>query len=188
LWLPLFFGTAALWYAPFGWIAWGPRLEVPVIGAWVYAVLITLPPGVTARLSQLATRPRALFAAGFITIAFGLVPSASPWSSWPALMKLMEADNSCPSMTQVPIQENEHRYYRCIVHYAWRRPGSVIKRSAEAPTAVAFGGQVALILSALALLADGRRDAEVSAMGRAQPRTGPVSSRPIHPRANVSGP
>lgn len=150
-WPLAFFATASIWFSPFGWIAWGPRLEVPVLAAWAIGTVLVAPREVLDRLARFVrTGPRMAVAATFGTI-LALAPAAGPWSYGLAIETLIEADGSCPRLTEIAIERNSRQYYRCVGHFGWRRPGSVLLRSADPPTAPAVAAQVAVAMMATVL-------------------------------------
>lgn len=148
-WPLAFFATASLWFSPFGWIAWGPRLEVPVLAAWAIGTVLAAPPEVLDGFARLFRGGPRLVAAATVGAILALAPAASPWSFGPAIETLIEGDRSCPRMTEIAIERDESQYYRCIGHFGWRRPGSVMLRSADPPSGAAVVSQVAVAMMAV---------------------------------------
>jgi hypothetical protein len=146
----------ASWYAPFGWVAWGPRLSLPLTAAFVVAIVVV---GGSA-LSALAGRVLRS-TSGFLVCAVAVVVFAVPqvgvvWNPG-AEAALGTLDKACPVVPVVQIDATY--YYGCIQHLAWRtkplhlweaaRTGSLPARLAELALAVAV---VSLLLMARRLL------------------------------------
>jgi hypothetical protein len=107
------------WYAPFGWIAWGPRLMLLLVPALLLFAIATLP-GEFESVIRARERPAVLlrgFAALVALIAW--VPQIGVLFRPSAMGGLFAADSVCPR--QQPISQDPHYYYSCIIHWAWGR-------------------------------------------------------------------
>jgi hypothetical protein len=108
-------GTLASWYAPFGWLAWGPRLMLPVLPAVALTILVLYVErldGVILRL--LGTWPRAAVA-GLAVIALAL-PQVNVLHDGAAAFQIFSPDATCPSF---PGPTDPSAYYRCLDNSAW---------------------------------------------------------------------
>jgi hypothetical protein len=129
-WLPMvllvltyagFVGGLSFWVSPFGWIAWGPRLTIPVVPALVVTSLIVLAP-LTPRAARWVS-DRGIWlplTIGLMTVALSLPQLAGPWTYPEVIASLTAPDRVCPALTEIVIQEDPELYYRCIPHIAWR--------------------------------------------------------------------
>lgn len=100
--------SLAMWWAPFGWQAWSPRLTLPMVPAVAVAVLVLVPPGL---------RPgRALLLAAGVATVLAL-PQAGITGRSPAIGRFMTAPRpACP-----PSEEVEADFVRCNLDRAWRQ-------------------------------------------------------------------
>lgn len=145
----------ATWYSPFGWVAFGPRLAVPLLPAGTLAVLLALPPtGLQGRVSHVPWPLRAAAAATLTTLAWA--SAGTTWSSPEAIAVLIAAGPGCPADTALVIQHDAEQYYRCTTQYMWRSDGDVYRAAAlgggvAAVPARLLGGLTAAALSVLVL-------------------------------------
>lgn len=88
----------ALWYSPFGWIAYGPRLAVPLLPAAALTVLHLAGP----RLDRWARRcgPVAIGLLVVAVVAVSFPQYGAPWRWWPGIQALIAPDASCPSLLE----------------------------------------------------------------------------------------
>jgi hypothetical protein len=149
----------AVWYSPFGWITYGPRLAVPLLPAVVYLAADRL----GDRLERMAAFGRAVPLAVALACA-GLANYGSTWSFEPAVYQLIAADATCPRMTELNVFEDPDQYFRCASHFMWRlRPADLddaLLRSrgrADIARAAALVGSMCLVVGAARLSADRRQ-------------------------------
>ena len=170
--------TAGLsaWFAPFGWITYGPRLAVPVLPAASVVALHVAADEFGRAAWWIGVRwwRIALVAASLITISWPQY--GAPWSHVAAVNRLIAADSTCPAMTAISIDRPDE-YYRCAKHIMWRfEPSPVL----EAATA---GGKLAMLARATAavfctvVLVQGLRGSRM----RYNPRSDPPGDAPSAP-------
>lgn len=148
-------GTAS-WFSPFGWLAIGPRLLVPLMPALVMSAAAA--GGETmARLVERAFRRVVVavaVAAAVIVVAipqFGL-----PWTSLNALITLIKGDPVCPvGILGAPIQQGRTLNFICSEDVAWRlHPNVLTSLLSPSPwEAVMARGLLAMLCVLLLLLA-----------------------------------
>ena len=109
-------GGLAQWYSPFGWIAWGPRLTLPLMPAMLVAA---------AACSQtITTEPlrRFLRSAWFWLVTAVLTVLAIPQASVLFQRHVLE-DFFAPTgvCVRAHINESVARYYRCVDYLMWHK-------------------------------------------------------------------
>ena len=109
-------GTLASWYAPFGWVAWGPRLLLPALPAVSLVVLVLYAGGIERHLARLAAQP--LSAAGAIALIALALPEVNVLHAPQVVGDLFTPDRTCPTS---PTPMIAGYYYHCFDHYAWAR-------------------------------------------------------------------
>lgn len=136
-----FLVSLALWWAPFGWQAWSPRLCLPLVPAVAVAVLVLLPadfrPG----------RPLVLAAAAAVVLA---VPQAGITGRSTGIIRFMNA----PRPACAPGAAVEADFVRCNLDRAWRQqPGLLVEGLQGVPQPVAAPLTAATLAGGLALVA-----------------------------------
>lgn len=113
-----FTGALSLWYSTFGWVAWGPRLTIPLLPAVLVAAVRTAGEPMSAGLHWLfATIPRAVAIGAVITV-LGAAQVGVVWHRAAIELPLV-VDEACPQI--VPIEQASADYfYGCGLHEAWR--------------------------------------------------------------------
>ena len=164
-------GTLASWYAPFGWIAWGPRLMLPALPAVTLTVLVLYAPGIERLL-------RRLLATGLRTAVWGLLlialapPEVNILHAPYVAGDLFTPDQACPTSPSVG---DPSYYYHCIDHYAWGRHWLLLSsfRALNGTWGIVFAVAFAAIWATLIGFIHGR----VSAAARAaEPISASVAS------------
>jgi hypothetical protein len=148
--------TAGLtdWYTPFGWIAYGPRLLVPLFPGALLVILYTGGPLLIVPLRRLLLRVPGTVLVAAIVVIGGWAQFGAPWSWLPAVLRLNTATGGCPALTQVIIQKGEGLYYHCTQIVMWRIHPIVLKAAAVDGGGYALAGRVLLSLASLLLVAD----------------------------------
>ena len=145
-------GTLASWYAPFGWIAWGPRLMLLTLPAVVLSAFVIYAPAFGRVVRWLFAAPGRIAFSIVAVIAVGL-PQISVLHAPSLVWKLFSPDATCPTL---PFISNQTYYYRCIDHYAWGRhwiPLDAVRavgHSGRVLFAVAFAAVWAALLLSIA--------------------------------------
>ena len=125
-------GILASWYAPFGWIAWGPRLMIPWLPAIAVAAVVVAPDAARACAHALFSRPLAALAVAVVAV-FGVVVNVAAriTEAWTGFFDT--ATPACPRPAGIG---QPHYYYSCLTHSMWMGHGSEIGRvlTAAKPT------------------------------------------------------
>jgi hypothetical protein len=110
----------AAWVSPFGWLAYGPRLAVPLLPGATVAMLWAAGPGI-ARLVRPVLRPVVgTVALCALVVLAGWAQFGAPWSYRESVTDLLAPNGSCLSITQVVLQDDAARYYECTSRAMWR--------------------------------------------------------------------
>ena len=109
--------SLANWWAPFGWVSWGPRLIIP----WLPSILllaIYFFRDLTDNMIRivLQTKRNQLFCTGILFIAS--LPQVIVLIYPNMLIKLFSPDAIC---SEVPSLDKSDYYYFCINHYMWTK-------------------------------------------------------------------
>lgn len=158
----------ALWYSPFGWIGWGPRLTLPVVPPLlVLAVAFagTRGAGLLGRL----LRGRCTWLAGVALSVAGLTQLAF-LDPQHVLRRFFRIGVSCAHR---PIEVDPPAYYRCVQHLAWRRRPVLLEGLREVATPLGLVAALAVVGTVAGLLAVARREAEP----QEEPVDGPTLAR-----------
>ena len=112
----LWFAGLSSWFSPFGWIAYGPRLEVPLLGGLAVAYVQTVGDAIIRGVQ------RSLVAriSGVALLLIGSIQFFSPWRYGEALGQLNLGRGSCPPLTNLDIGADPVLYYRCVDELVWR--------------------------------------------------------------------
>jgi hypothetical protein len=141
------------WWAPFGWIAWGPRLLLP----WVPGCLILLlrAHGVSwaARSAALPGRVLAVVAA----VAAGFPHFGAMFTLGP-LQAIFGPAPGCPTLPSDPVRQADY-YFHCMGYYIWepRIPVGDLFEAGLRPPDTAFGLAYMLAVGGWAWIALDRR-------------------------------
>lgn len=119
LWATFLAGSAS-WVSPFGWIAWGPRLSLPLIPALSVASVSVGHARLQAMFRWIGARRGLSIAIGALVVLSALPQLALPWSHGRAIGALIAADDVCPGLMDTPVQRDRDLYFRCTSHVAWR--------------------------------------------------------------------
>lgn len=117
----------ASWYAPFGWIAWGPRLMLLMLPAIVLSALALFAPELDHLLVARGRIAAWLLTGALAVTIAGALPQLGVLHNSGVIAALFAPDATCP--IQQPIGDNPGYYYTCIFHWAWWKhwmlPGAV---------------------------------------------------------------
>jgi hypothetical protein len=106
------------WYAPYGWVAWGPRLIVPTtaMGATICLTFILQDKEVLGYLHRFKLFLLPIGLLGIVTLipTIGFLQNPSRTMSW-----FSEGnDATCP--TPAIIQLDQAYYFKCLAHGSWK--------------------------------------------------------------------
>ena len=142
------------WFSPFGWIAWGPRLLLPLLPAMLLVVAVLGTADATRLLSRFLTG-RWFWPGAVGTVLVGL-PQAMVLYHPHALAQFF-VDPRCRN---AHIHSNPSRYYRCFDYLAWSKRPLLLQDGLEGLNsaggrlfAVAFGAAILSLLYFARLLA-----------------------------------
>jgi hypothetical protein len=138
------------WFSPFGWIAWGPRLALPLIPAMV------LTAAVASGVVGAAALQRVLRSAWFWLVGVLLVVAVVPqvavvWNAR-AVSKFFVAGPGCAN---AHVESRPHTYYACVVHKAWDGTPLLVRvvQTLRSPLGFAVMGLAVIAVATLLLLA-----------------------------------
>jgi hypothetical protein len=140
----------ASWFDPFGWIAWGPRLMLPVIPAIVVIGVVIYSREIDAALRIALARPVRAVLVTTIVLVMAL-PQVNVLHAVIETSAIFAPDATCPT-TPIVQTDTPAYYYGCQNHRAWGvhwvLPDSymALERAGGAAFAVAFGGLWAWLL------------------------------------------
>lgn len=120
----------AQWFAPFGWIAWGPRLTLPLLPSCLLLLLII-------NQKKINTIIQKIFSKKILTIGFFLFFAITGISNYATLIFPQESLNQlfAPSPkfpTPAVIQQNQAYYYQSINELIWRKNPILYKNVIDA--------------------------------------------------------
>jgi hypothetical protein len=116
--LLLLTGTLASWFAPFGWVAWGPRLMLPPLPAIILIALVVYADDVEAVMRPMLATGWRVGLVALVVVAFAL-PQINVLYANAIVGGLFAPDGTCP--VSASVQADPTYYYRCIDHWAWGR-------------------------------------------------------------------
>ena len=129
----------ATWYSPFGWIAWGPRLVLPLLPAMLLISCVFAGDRATYVLHRFMAGPW-LWPAAVVVAAIGL-PQAVVLFHARATSQFFGPDPHCVG---AHITQNPSRYYRCFDFTAWQKRPFLLQRGLEGLGV--FGGWIVGVL------------------------------------------
>ncbi len=162
----------ATWYSPFGWIAWGPRLMLPLLPAMLLISCVFAGDRATDLLQRFLAG-RWLWPTAIVVAAVGL-PQAVVLFHARTVGQFFGPDPHCVNAHPA---HNLSRYYRCFDFTAWHKRPFLLQRGLEGLggiggwiIGVLFVGAVVMVLktgrtSARRALGGGASDDEVLRLG-----------------------
>jgi hypothetical protein len=140
----------ATWYSPFGWLAWGPRLMLPLLPAMLLISCVFASDRATYVLHRFMAGPW-LWPAGFIVAAIGLPEAVVLFHAQVISQFFSAPDPHC--VKNAHAAQNPHAYYRCFDFTAWQKRPFLLQRGLEGLgviggwlIALVFVGAVVMIL------------------------------------------
>lgn len=116
--LLLLTGTLASWFAPFGWVAWGPRLMLPPLPAIMLIVLVVYAEE-AERVLRRVFRSRVGTAVVAVVVIAVALPQVNVLHANGIVGALFSPDKVCPVTANV--QADPSYYYHCLTNWAWAR-------------------------------------------------------------------
>ncbi len=105
------------WYAPMGWVAWGPRLILPWIPALLFVIFLFFGEWVSHfSLKLTATQPRAIMTA--VIVGVMTLPQLLVLFVPHVLDGFFKNDSFCPGTAYV---DQPDYYYRCLNYRFWEK-------------------------------------------------------------------
>lgn len=111
------------WYAPHGWIAWGPRLLLPWLPAIVYLTCYFYPNAIEQGAASLGANPWRVSIAFAFFAAFAL-PNFFEVLDTRLLQTLFQPDHVFPH--PMPIQEDRAGYFAYVNYLMWSKRSMLI--------------------------------------------------------------
>jgi hypothetical protein len=166
----------ALWYSTFGWVAWGPRLTLPIVPAVLVAGIWTARAPMTAGLTWVTRSGLRLALVAGVVAVLGLAQVGVVWHRAAIELPLVP-DAACPRV--VPVEQATADYfYGCGVHQAWRLdPLSLWEGAGNGPATQTVAQVLELVMvAAVAVWLHGRARARAGSKARARPVDSTVTS------------
>jgi hypothetical protein len=173
LWLPAavalgalfaFIGGLATWWSPFGWIAYGPRLAVPILPAALVVLLYTAGPAVAELVAPLLRTVIGAVAIIALVVLAGWAQFGAPWAHADGVNALIAADDECVGLIDLPIEAPE--FLQCTSHVMWRRSPSTLAATFTGGGGIAFVGRVLLSGATALIILQVRQDLSRRTRGR----------------------
>jgi hypothetical protein len=112
-------GALASWWSTFGWLAWGPRLTLPLLPALVVAAVRAAPGPLDAGLRALVGSTARAVATGAVIAVLAVPQSGVVWNQ-SAITLPTVPDATCPVL-KAPWDTTPSYFYGCGLDEAWRR-------------------------------------------------------------------
>jgi hypothetical protein len=141
----------AFWYSTFGWVAWGPRLTLPIIPAVLVAGIWAAHDPITAGLRWVTRNAAVLALVAAVVAVLGVAQVGIVWHRAAIDLPLVP-DAACP--TVVPIEQTSVDYfYGCGLHQAWRLdPLSLWEASGHGPATQTVAEMLEVVMVGAAAL------------------------------------
>ncbi len=156
----------AAWWSPFGWVAYGPRLTLPLLPALAVAAAV----GCGEPLAEVvAAALRSRWALGLLVIVLSVSAwpqSGAPWQAAHVSELVLLPDAACPRL----LPARSERYYDCIDHKAWSRRHNQLLEASTGGGVPASAERLAILLTVTALILEARRRQRSS-----EPSAGPTT-------------
>ncbi len=140
----------SMWFAPFGWISYGPRLAAPVLPTAIFLALKTAGPEITRLLTATGRSLVLVLAIWLATTVVTWPQLGNPWVWLTGVGSLTTPFADCDD--SVSIYEGDH-YYDCVTTAMWRTSPWVVGDVARSREHGATRGRLIGALATTALLA-----------------------------------
>lgn len=141
----------ARWWAPYGWVAWGPRLLLPLLPALGLVLVWLGGAELAALVRRVLLHPVGVVVVALAVVAGAYVAASAAWFVRPSVAVLTQLDEGCP-VRQAP---GTDAYWDCFDHRSWRlglNPIRVAVGRHDLPSTIArvttIGGGLLLVLAA----------------------------------------
>lgn len=150
----------ASWWAPFGWVAWGPRLMLPLLPALALTAVVLHLDDFERLLRRIASLPLAR-AALVAALALAVVPQSGILIEPHAMTTLFYVPPNAHCPPDPSIINNPGGYYGCVIDTAWRRRLVLVDASSGVTRGLgpllAITAAASVVLLTAAALRPGRR-------------------------------
>jgi hypothetical protein len=143
--------------APFGWVAWGPRLLLPLIPAILLAAVVGAPRQATAGIGRMVGTWGGVAAFCLLLVASAVTQVGAVWNFQAAERQLYTPDRVCAE-PGVIVQFDPVHYYRCIQDVAWRTGRLVLPTAGRPAQPAEEVAVIAVAIGGIGLALLGRRD------------------------------
>jgi hypothetical protein len=113
-----FTGVLASWWSTFGWLAWGPRLTLPLLPALVVAALRAAPGPLDAGLRWLVGSTARAVVTGAALAVLAVGQAGVVWNQAAIALPTVPSE-SCPVL-KAPWETTPDYFYGCGLDAAWR--------------------------------------------------------------------
>ena len=143
----------ASWWSPFGWVAWGPRLTVPVLPALAVAAAYA-GRRASSRVVRAVLRRAWVFAGIVVIVLVSAWPQAgAPWQGERLPRLIQVHDATCPDNG---VRFSSH-YFDCVDHLAWRHQHNQLVEASSGGGRAALVSQLVLLAAVVLLMVEARR-------------------------------
>ncbi|MDH4247565.1 MAG: hypothetical protein OEW39_07095 [Deltaproteobacteria bacterium] len=104
------------WYAPYGWIAWGPRLILPWMPSLFILTIALFPDPLKKFMDRLFSR-NLFVGIAMILIAFVATPQLGVMTGFDMMIRFFSVNVECPKGGNV--QEDRDYYFQCLHNGTW---------------------------------------------------------------------
>ena len=108
--------SLSAWFSPFGWVTYGPRLQVPLLAGLAVAYVHL----VGDSLVRAVARWKAALVIAGVALCLGAVQFGAPWRAKTAIAHLVSATPGCPRFTELDVTVDAPMFYRCFGQALWR--------------------------------------------------------------------
>lgn len=143
----------ASWYSPFGWVAWGPRLTLPLLPALVVAAAYAGGERLSAAVAGVMRRTWALIALLAIVLISAWPQAGAPWQAdrVAGLVQFRQCSASPRSHSEA--------FYDCEDLVAWRHHDNQLVAASTGGGRAGLAGELSLIGAVSLLVLESRRRA-----------------------------